>query len=183
MTLKPAVFLDRDGVINQDSPDFIKTTDELSIFDYAPAAGARLYSAGFLIVIITNQSGIGRGLITLENLQRMNEKVEEAFEDAGARVEAIYHCPHLPEDGCACRKPSPVMVLTAAREHNIDLTASYFVGDKPADIICGAAAGCKTILTLSGKSTGYRPDCFPEQPDYIARDLDAAVGWILESCP
>ncbi len=174
-----AVFLDRDGVLNVDSPDFIKTADELHMLPGVPRAIASLNAAGFLTIVVTNQSGLARGIVTPENLAAMNAKLLNAVQKGGGNIAALYYCPHLPSDGCDCRKPSPGMLLRAATEHGIDLGKSFLVGDKPDDIACGAGAGCRTVLALSGQTHFYDPARFPTQPDHVARDLPAAAEWIL----
>lgn len=175
-----AVFLDRDGVLNRDSPHFIKTPDELHLLPGVPEAVARLNAAGFAVIVITNQSGISRGLLTEATLEAIHARLRAEIEAASARLDAIYHCPHLPGEGCNCRKPAPGMVLRAAREHAIDLQHSFLVGDKPDDIACGAAAGCRTILVLSGQSQTCDPVRFPAAPDHVCTDLPAAVEWIMQ---
>ncbi len=165
--------------MNADSPHFIKTPDELHVLPGVPEAVAALNTAGFLTVIISNQSGIARGLVTEESLAAMNAKLVAAVEGGGGRIAGIYFCPHLPGGECECRKPRPGMVRQAAREHAIDLSASYLVGDKPDDIACGAAAGCRTVLVLSGQTTAYDASRFTTPPDHICANLPEAAGWIL----
>ena len=174
-----AVFLDRDGVINRDSPDFIKTPEEMILFPGVPQAIARLDAAGFAVIVVSNQSGLARGLVTLENLQAMHRKLNHAVEQAGGRLTGIYFCPHLPDAGCSCRKPKTGLLEQAAREHAIALAQSYMAGDKPDDIACGRAAGCRTILILSGQTRRYDPDHFAPHPDLICPDLPAAAEQIL----
>jgi histidinol-phosphate phosphatase family protein len=177
---RPAVFLDRDGVLNRDSEDFIKTPDELELLPGVPEAVARLNEAGYLLVVITNQSGIGRGLFEESALEGLHGKLRA---ELGVELTGIYYCPHAPEAGCDCRKPSPGMLHRAAAEHGIDLTTSYVVGDRPSDIACGLTAGCKTVLVLTGKTVDYDFNSFRPAPDYIAADLTEAVNWILEERP
>lgn len=179
MPSRRAVFLDRDGVINRDSPDFIKTPEEMILFPGAPQAIARLDAAGFAVMVVSNQSGLARGLITPESLEAMHRKLHRAVEEAGGRLTGIYFCPHLPDAGCACRKPKTGMLEQAAREHGIALSESYMAGDKPDDIACGRAAGCRTILILSGQTRRYDPARFAALPDLICPDLPAAAEQIL----
>lgn len=174
---RPAVFLDRDGVLNRDSEDFIKTPDELELLPGVPEAVARLSEAGYLLVVITNQSGIGRGLFEESALEGLHSKLRT---ELGVELTGIYYCPHAPEAGCDCRKPSPGMLHRAAAEHGIDLERSYVVGDRPSDIACGLTAGCKTVLVLTGKTVNYDFNTFRPAPDYIAADLREAVDWILD---
>ncbi len=174
-----AVFLDRDGVLNRDSADFIKTPDELHLLPGIPEAVARLNAAGFAAIVISNQSGLLRGLVTRENLEAIHARLRSILESAGASLTAIYYCPHLPTDGCACRKPAPGLVLQAAREHDVDLANSYFVGDREGDVACGAATGCRTVLVLSGRTCAEEAAQFTIAPDHICADLPAAVSWIV----
>jgi histidinol-phosphate phosphatase family protein len=132
-----------------------------------------------LLIVITNQSGIPRGLLSESTLLHIHSKLKREMEAAGARVAGIYYCPHLPDAGCDCRKPSPGLLHAAARDHGIDLRASYLVGDKPDDIGCGAAAGCKTVLVLTGQTPAYAPERFSVTPNRVCRDLEAGARWIL----
>lgn len=175
-----AVFLDRDGVLNKDGPGFVTSPDELEMLPGAARAVATLCRAGVRVVVATNQSCIGRGLLTEEGLSRIHEKLRHETAEAGGHYDAIYHCPHAPWEGCHCRKPLPGMLLRAREELGVDLRASYFVGDKPTDIQCGAAVGCKTVLVLSGLEPAYVPERFPVAPDHVCADLSEAVAWILE---
>jgi D-glycero-D-manno-heptose 1,7-bisphosphate phosphatase len=176
---RKAVFLDRDGVLNRDSPDFIKSPDELHMIPGSPMAVARLNQAGYLTIVISNQSGVARGLVSEEALEAMHRKLCADVETAGGKITDVYYCPHMPGEGCPCRKPSPGMIIQACADYNIDQSRSYLVGDKVDDITCGAAAGCKTILVLTGQTLTYDPTEFYVQPDRISRDLDEACAWIL----
>lgn len=177
--MRKAVFLDRDGVLNRDSPDFIKMPEELHVLPGAPEAVARLVRAGFLAIVVSNQSGIPRGLLTEESLAAIHAKLRAAFAAAGGDLRAIYYCPHLPGEGCACRKPAPGMLLQAAEEHQIDLSQSWLVGDKPEDIACGAAVGCRTVLVLTGQTRSYDPMQFSSAPTHVCESLSAAAEFIL----
>ncbi len=176
-----AVFLDRDGVLNRDSDAFVRTPDEFVLLPGVPEAVARICRHGLAAVVISNQSGLARGYVTQQALSEMHHMLRDAVQRAGGDIAGIYYCPHVPEDHCACRKPSPYLVQLAAREHGIDLAASTFVGDKPADIACGHAAGCRTILVLTGKTAAYDPAAFATAPDHLCPDLPAAVDLILRS--
>jgi D-glycero-D-manno-heptose 1,7-bisphosphate phosphatase len=176
---RKAVFLDRDGVLNRDSDDFIKTPDELNLLPGAAESVARLNAAGYLCVVITNQSGIARGLFSELDIEPIHTKLRSELSAGGALIDAIYYCPHGPEDGCDCRKPATGMVLRAAREHAIDLSKSWLVGDRPGDIACGAAAGARTILVLTGKSASYDPSRFGPPPTHVCSNVSEAVDAIL----
>ena len=174
-----AVFLDRDGVLNRDSEDFIKTPDELELLPGAAESVSRLNDAGFLCVVITNQSGIARGLFPESALDGLHAKLRAGLAAGGAHIDAIYYCPHGPNDGCDCRKPAAGMVLQAARDYDIDLAGSWLVGDRPGDIACGAAAGTRTILVLTGKLDQYDPGVFPVPPEHVCKGITEAIDVIL----
>lgn len=176
-----AVFLDRDGVLNRDSDDFIKTPEELEMLPCAVESVARLNAAGFLCIVITNQSGIARGLFPESALESLHAKLHAEMAAGGARIDAIYYCPHGPNDGCDCRKPATGMLLRAAREHGIDLSQSWLVGDRPGDITCGATVGAHTALVLTGKADKYDPAQFASLPDHVCPDISAAVKTILQA--
>lgn len=177
---KRAVFLDRDGVLNRDSDDFIKTPEELELLPGAAEAVARLNAAGFLCVVITNQSGIARGLFAEDALASLHVKLRAELAAGGGRLDAIYYCPHGPDDGCDCRKPATGMLLRAAEDHGVDLAASWVIGDRPGDIACGAAVGARAILVLTGKMAAYDPDRFSAQPDYVCPNVLSAARLIIE---
>lgn len=171
MNLRPAVFFDRDGTLIEEA-HYCADPARVKILPGVPAALQRLKQAGFLTFVITNQSGIGRGLITEAQYRAVEA---EMLRQAGAGlIDAVYFCPEAPNTGSLRRKPEPGMVLEAAAEHGIDLRRSYFVGDKAADIECGRRAGTRTILVRTGY--GAAQDC---ASDFVAAGAAAAVDWIL----
>ena len=183
-TLRPAVFLDRDGVINEN----LRGTyvHEWSSFQFLPgtadAIGA-LNRAGLPVVVVTNQAGIGRGFMTEAALVDIHTRMDASLQGAGARLEAVLYCPHLPTDGCDCRKPQPGMLRRAARELSLDLASSYFVGDSITDLQAGLAAGCQPILVLTGLGSDHHRDLAadPALRDVpVVNDLPAAVRLILD---
>lgn len=145
--MKRAAFLDRDGVINQKAPEdgYILRWEEFHLLPDVAEAISLLNHAGLLVVVVTNQRAVSRGLITVEGLEEIHRKMRDELASAGARIDAIYYCPHGSDDSCACRKPAPGMLRSAAREHGIDLASSWMVGDTDSDIVAGRSAGCKTI--------------------------------------
>lgn len=145
------VILDRDGVINEDSDDYIKSVDEWIPLPGSIAAIAKLSNAGFDVVIATNQSGLGRGLFTLDDLEAMHQRLVGLVEDAGGRIAGIFYCPHTPEDECDCRKPKPGMIDAIADVMGEDVSGCPIVGDSLRDLQAGAARGCKPILVKTGK--------------------------------
>ena len=130
---KQAVFLDRDGVINMDRPDFVKSWEEFEFLPGSLEALAALAGTSYKIVVITNQSGVGRGLLTQETLDQMHARMAERIRASGGRIDAIYYCPHVPEAGCDCRKPAIGLFVKAARDLDIDLTSSWAIGDRYRD--------------------------------------------------
>ncbi len=183
-----AVFLDRDGNINKDVgyPD---SFDLIEIYQYSFEAVRKLNKAGLKTIIVTNQSGIGRGLITEEQLYQIHWKMKQAFARHDAYFDKIYYCPHylsskFPEydKDCTCRKPKPGLALKAAAELNIDTSASYMIGDKVEDILFGINISASPILVLTGYGQKSLKTLREKKilPAYIAQDLLEAVNWILE---
>ena len=144
------VILDRDGVINHDSDEYIKSPEEWRPIPGSLEAIASLVSAGLEIVVVTNQSGIGRGLISETDLQRIHEKMRRAVEAAGGHLTAVYYCPHTPNEGCDCRKPATGMLRRMERELGYPLEETPLVGDKPSDIELARAVGARPILVRTG---------------------------------
>ncbi|MFO1389609.1 D-glycero-beta-D-manno-heptose 1,7-bisphosphate 7-phosphatase [Cellvibrio sp.] len=144
------IILDRDGVINHDRDDFVKSADEFVPIDGSIDAIARLHKAGFTVVVATNQSGLARGKFDLDDLEAMHEKLTQLVEEQGAELSAIFYCPHSPEDNCKCRKPLPGMIDAIEAEFNISAEGFYFVGDSLRDMQAAATKGCKPILVKTG---------------------------------
>ncbi len=145
------VILDRDGVINKDSVNFIKNTKEWVALPGSLEAIALLNQSGFRVAIATNQSGIARGLFDMATLNAINDKMYRALAQMGGRIDALFYCPHSAEDNCTCRKPKTGMIEDISRRFSVDLTEVYGVGDSLRDLIAFANAGCKPILVRSGK--------------------------------
>ncbi len=178
------VILDRDGVINEDSDSYVKTADE-----WIPLAGsieaiARLYKAGYTIVVATNQSGIGRGLFDLDELEAMHSKLSDLLLDAGAELSGIFYCPHKPGDNCNCRKPAPGLLDAIAEEFNLSLAGVPIVGDSLRDLQAGLTHQCTPILVRTGKGATTEAK-LPEQDELALRqaqvfdDLSQAVDYLL----
>ncbi len=174
---RTVVILDRDGVLNADSPDYIKTPDELKVFAYSKKAISDLRAAGCFIYIASNQSAIARGLIDEEMLQNtMDKLIAEVGEFDG-----VFYCPHHPDEGCSCRKPKPEMLQNAIANARTkgEIGDIWMVGDSPKDIEAGKAVGAKTILVLSGHTDTETTTALSPPPDYICRDLAEAVAIIV----
>ena len=141
-----AIFLDRDGVVNQERKDYVKSISEFKIFESVPSAINLLKKNGFLIILVTNQSAINRGLITTDILNEIHDYLQDYLSKYNATIDAIYFCPHKPDENCDCRKPKPGLILKAAKELDIDLTQSWFIGDSQSDIDAAKIVGCKSFL-------------------------------------
>lgn len=189
--MSAAIFLDRDGVLIEDV-DLLTNPSDIRILDGVPQALRSLKEAGFLLIVISNQTVAARGLVTEQEVYAIHAKVECLLEQAGApRLDGFYFCPHHPKAtlpayrvACECRKPRPGLLLCAGREHNLDLDSSFAVGDRITDIIAGTRAGCRTVLVQTGKHEAppietAEPLDESVQPDHVCADLKAAAEWIL----
>jgi D-glycero-D-manno-heptose 1,7-bisphosphate phosphatase len=178
--VKRAVFLDRDGTINEEK-EYLCDPAKLVLFPGVGPALRRLMDAGFLLFIITNQSGIGRGLYTLDDMNRVNARLCELLALDGVRFEKIYYSPEAPDQPSRGRKPSPQFLFDARDEFGLDLAQSYMVGDKLIDLECGWNAGVKqSLLVRTGYGAKVAADWAKQvQEALVADDLAAAVEWIL----
>ncbi|MCK5479908.1 MAG: D-glycero-beta-D-manno-heptose 1,7-bisphosphate 7-phosphatase [Gammaproteobacteria bacterium] len=174
------VILDRDGVINEDSDDYIKSPAEWKPIRGSLEAIARLHRAGWRIVVATNQSGIARKLFDLDSLARIHETMQRQVRDAGGMIDAVFFCPHGPDDHCDCRKPEPGMLRDIARRLHIELTGVPAVGDSLRDIQAAQAAGASPILVKTGKGsiTVNNPGFDKTVP--VFNDLYSAVDSLLK---
>ena len=141
-----AIFLDRDGVINQERKDYVKKLDEFIILDKTSDAINIIKNHGFLVIIITNQSPINRKLLSVETLNKIHEKLQSYLEKYDTSFDQVYFCPHMPSENCECRKPKPGLILQAVIDFQIDLSESYMIGNSETDIHAAKNAGCKGIL-------------------------------------
>jgi D-glycero-D-manno-heptose 1,7-bisphosphate phosphatase len=173
------VILDRDGVINIDSDQFIKTPEEWKPIPGSLDAIARLNHAGYRVVIASNQSGIGRGLFDMAALNAINEKMYKALAQVGGRIDALFYCPHPAEANCTCRKPKPGMFEDVARRFNVSLAGVPSIGDSLRDLQAAVAAGGTPILVLTGKGAKTQAaGGLPEQTE-VYQDLAEAVRAII----
>jgi heptosyltransferase-2 len=176
------VFFDRDGTLNRDT-GYVRTPVNLDVFPGAVKAVARLKRAGARVVVVTNQSGIARGLLTTIDLETIHTKLRGLFAAGGAPLDAIYFCPHHPDEGCACRKPEPAMVDRAAVQLGLDPSGYYLVGDQRRDIEMGRRIGARSILVTTGPSSLESLAALRtggQEPDHVASGLDEAVDWIFK---
>lgn len=174
------VFLDRDGVINEDRDDYVKGVQELKIFPFVPQSIRRLNDAGLQIFVISNQQGVAKGLFTKDDLNAMQKEINRQVEGVGGKITEYYFCTHLASDGCSCRKPKPGLLNKAANEYSVDFSQSVMVGDSERDIIAGKSVGCKTVLVLTGKLTRQDADYMACKPNYVADNLSDAADYIIE---
>lgn len=178
------IFLDRDGVINKDSTAYVKTPSEFIFIKNSPEAVALLTRHGFDVVVITNQSVIGRGMTPPDELDSIFAKMTDGISAAGGKIKDIFYCPHTPDDGCSCRKPQPGLILAARDAFDIDLEQSCMVGDSAKDIECAKNAGCgRSVLvrTGNGESALKALEKKSIHPDFIAGDLYDAACRIIKS--
>jgi histidinol-phosphate phosphatase family protein len=178
---RPAVFLDRDGVINRNRHDYVKSVEEFEFLHGVPEAVCRLSRGGYAVVIVTNQSAVGRGLLGFSEVRAIHDLMLEGLSAAGGAVEEVRFCPHTPDDGCHCRKPRPGMLLDAALEYDLDLRRSFLVGDAASDIEAASEAGCRAVLVETGRGREQRLELERRGRTgfHVARDLTAAADWIL----
>jgi D-glycero-D-manno-heptose 1,7-bisphosphate phosphatase len=176
------VFLDRDGVINNDSPAYIKSWAEFEFIPGSLSALRRLTAAGFTLIILSNQSAVNRGILRLETLLDMHRKLQADVAAAGGCIADIFFCPHRPEEGCACRKPLPGLLRQACSRHGIDPSQTIMIGDSVKDIECARNAGCRQALlvkTGNGLSAAATLRHRGIRVTYVAEDLRDAADWIL----
>jgi len=192
MKKNTAIFLDRDGTIN-DEVGYLDSADKLRIIPAAFEAVRLINASSMKAVVITNQAGVAKGLFTEEFVRKINGQIQSAFLAQGALINRFYFCPHHPTEGidpyrliCNCRKPEPGLLLQAAVDLNIDLARSYVIGDRLRDIETAHRAGAKGVLVMTGYGQDLMQAAGPDranelnQPDYIAQDILEAVYWILK---
>jgi len=179
---RKAVFLDRDGVICENRDDYVKSWQEFVWIPGAKKALSRLRSHGYITVAITNQSGIGRGIVSRETVDKIHERMGAEIAETGGKIEKVYCCPHRPEEGCGCRKPEPGLLLKAAEDLKLDLASCYLIGDNMTDIEMGNKVGSRTIMVKTGKGQSHLANRaqWRTKPDHIARGLSQAVDLILK---
>jgi D-glycero-D-manno-heptose 1,7-bisphosphate phosphatase len=176
------VILDRDGTINADSTEFIKSAEEWTPLPGALEAIARLNHAGWHVVVATNQSGLGRGLFDVDALNAMHAKMHRLLAAVGGRIDAVFYCPHTPNDACHCRKPAAGLFEQIGERYGIDLAGVPVVGDAARDVVGGATVGCEPHLVMTGTGAAYRgralPDTFPASTR-VHEDLSAFADWLV----
>jgi len=179
--VQKAVFFDRDGVINRKAPEgeYITSWEQVEFLPGVGQALRKLKQAGFLLIIVTNQSAVSRNELAVDTLESIHRRMIQRLSQEGVAVDGVYYCPHDRNGKCGCRKPHPKMLLQAAREHGIDLLRSWMVGDAATDIEAGIAAGCRTIWLRPADFDGGTPP----PADFSTDSIQAAAHWILGTDP
>jgi len=177
---RPAVFLDRDGVINENRADYVKSWEE---FAFLPGAleAMRTLSSRYEVVVVTNQSAIGRGLMTRAAVEQIHQRMCDCVQQHHGRIRAVLYCPHHPREECGCRKPRPGLLLAAAQEFHLDLRRCWMVGDAVSDMQAALRAGVSPVLVLTGRGRDQQKllDAGSRERMVIQPDLPAAVNWML----
>jgi D-glycero-D-manno-heptose 1,7-bisphosphate phosphatase len=163
--MHPAIFLDRDGVIMENRASYVRKWGDVEIYPQALESLSKASFSPFKFVIITNQSAVGRGIISLDIAKEINERLVERITKSGGRIDGVFMCPHAPKDNCNCRKPEPGLLHQAAEKLSIELNKSFFIGDALSDLLAGQAAGVKqTILVLTGRG---KAQSLLSKPEYL----------------
>lgn len=181
--MKPAIFLDRDGVIIRNRPDHVRGWEDVSFYPEALPALAQIYHLPYSIVLVTNQSVVGRGFISLNKAWSINRQLVEVISQNGGRIDQVYMCPHAPWDGCDCRKPKPGLFLQAASELTIDLGRSLMIGDALTDLYAAASAGVpRAALVRTGRGVVQEklPEAQKLQPLSVYPELSNALQTMLQ---
>jgi D-glycero-D-manno-heptose 1,7-bisphosphate phosphatase len=186
---RPAVFLDRDGTMNVDI-GYVSSPEQLEVYPWVAEAVRLINRSGMKAIVVTNQSGVARGFYDEQMLGRIHDRLVLDLEREGARLDAIYYCPHHPRIGdtryrvvCECRKPAAGMLFRAQREHDLDLSNSVVIGDKASDVGMAARVGARSVLVLTGygRQTLCYPELLPCSPDLVVEDLLTAVKRLLDT--
>lgn len=179
--LRAAAFIDRDGTIIEEV-GYLNHVSRFRMFPFAAGALRRLNEAGYPVIVVSNQSGVARGYFPESLVGDVNALMTKKLSEAGARVDAVYYCPHGSSDNCECRKPRTGMLERAAREHTVDVPRSFVIGDRYVDIELARNARAQGILVRTGYGEGelaWHASKWPTPPDFVAEDLARAVDWIL----
>lgn len=175
---EPAIFLDRDGVVNENRADHVKGWNEFRFLPGVFQAVESLTAIGLPIFIVTNQAVVNRNILSREQLEEIHQRMLRQLRARGARIDAVLSCPHDSHERCSCRKPEPGLLLSAAKLHGIDLSRSVLVGDAVTDVIAGKRSGCRTVLVLTGRGRDALETLHRDPasiPDAVARDLLSAT--------
>lgn len=174
------IFIDRDGVLNVDVSPYVSRLEQLQIFPWVEESLVKLHESGFDVYVISNQQGVALGITSPEELERMTEALQGLTRRHGFEIKAFYHCTALDSEKHPWRKPSPGMILAAKEEHGLSLEQAFFIGDKWSDIECGARAGCRPLLVLTGVTAPEGWKDWKYQPEKVFPTLKEAVDWVVE---
>ncbi len=174
----PAVFLDRDGTILTER-GYLRDPKKMVFYPGVLKSLRSLKTHGYKLIIISNQSGVGRGYFSLRQLGVINKEFSRILARHGALLSGIYFCPHRPEAGCLCRKPKVALIKKAAREHHVDLSESYMIGDQFRDVLMAKNSGCKGVLVMTGAGRSHRLRS-KKIAEHISKNLNYAAQWILK---
>ena len=175
-----AVFIDRDGTINK-NVEYLDNPNEFQMYPGVAEGIKTLKDSGFKIIVITNQSGIARGFFTEDTLIQIHDRMKQELSEKGATIDAIYYCPHHPNDNCSCRKPKTYLFEKAIKDFDIDTSQSFVIGDRMLDVEAGNKIGCKTILIPERKEQVKKEMEESEiEPDFIGNNFESGVEWILK---
>ena len=180
-TARPAVFIDRDGTLIEEV-GYLNHVSRLRMFSFAPEAVRKLNQAGLPVIMVTNQSGVARGYFPESLVTEVNALLERQLAAGGAHLTGVYYCPHGAEDACDCRKPKTGLLERAAKEHGFDLSRSYVVGDRYADVDLARRVKARSVMVRTGYGEGelqWHAAKWPVQPDHVAASLAEAADWIL----
>lgn len=180
--LQPAIFLDRDGVINENRADYVKSWREFTFLPGALPALALLAQMNLPIIVVSNQSAVGRGVMRRRDVDAIHHRMIAGILKAGGRIDAIFYCPHRPEEACTCRKPQPGMLLAAAAQLQLDLTRSVFIGDAETDVQAAQQAGCYPLLVRTGRGQREEQKLIHNHARgyLVMDDLAAAAAWMVD---
>ncbi|MFH1402716.1 MAG: HAD family hydrolase [Candidatus Altiarchaeota archaeon] len=177
--MKKAVFIDRDGTINQQVDGYLTSWSDFKFLPGVLDALKTIAGSDYKIMVVTNQSAVGRGMLDVGVLEEIHERMLAEVEGYGGRIDAVYVCMHAPEDGCSCRKPGVGLLRLAEASFDLDLSSSWMVGDKTTDILTGVNAGCHTLLVETGYGGG--DGLYDVEPEFSVSDLGVAVSLILKN--
>ena len=179
--MQRAVFIDRDGVICRNRKDHVKSWEEFVFLPGVLNALVRLSRSDFLVIVITNQAIVNRGMVPVEVLEDIHRRMVRAVESVGGRIDRVLYCPHRPDENCGCRKPQPGLLLQAAQEMGIHLSSSWLIGDALSDMVAARRAGCQRYMVLTGRGWQELVRCWKtgERGFRVALDLNGAVRSLL----
>jgi len=183
--MQRAVFIDRDGVICRNRKDHVKSWEEFVFLPGVLNALVRLSRSDFLVIVITNQAIVNRGMVPVEVLEDIHRRMVRAVESVGGRIDRVLYCPHRPDENCGCRKPQPGLLLQAAQEMGIHLSSSWLIGDALSDMVAARRAGCQRYMVLTGRGWQELVRCWKtgERGFRVALDLNGAVRSLLRMEP